>query len=371
MRAETLAWWESKIRVLATSLSPHSVVSMYSSGRQDFLKKFAAEQSSGSYHPPPALARMLWGITFLSPIMNAAGMWKDGQGYEIVAAQGPAAFHQGTTTWLGRRGNKKKNIYLPFVPYPNSGAASNWLGLPGAPDASVAARTQGRARMNSVPVGHSLMASPDLNGQEKLERLVDGMRLYNDAGVDFLEINESCPNTAHGRPQDDDLYNRLKFVKERFLDRRERRIPVIVKFSTDTPVAQVPQLLDLLFELGFDGANFGNTSTDYAKRRKAISAREHALFDYFTSTFGGGVSGRPLKESSLELCSRAVEYLRRGPPSQEFHVIRTGGIEGAEDIRESERIGVQLSQWFTGYWQLFARHGHHVYAELYKELLKK
>lgn len=160
-------------------------------------------------------------------------------------------------------------------------------------------------------------------------------------------------------------------MKELFLDRRERRLPVIVKFSTDTPVAQVPQLLDLLFELRFDGTNFGNTSTDYAKRRTAISAREHTLFDYFTSTFGGGVSGRPLKESSLELCARAVEYLRGGPPSQEFHVIRTGGIEGTEDIRESERIGVQLNQWFTGYWQQFARHGHKVYAELYKELLKK
>ena len=41
-----------------------------------------------------------------------------------------AAYLGGTGTWNARRGNEKDGIYLPFVPYPASHAASNWLGLP-------------------------------------------------------------------------------------------------------------------------------------------------------------------------------------------------------------------------------------------------
>lgn len=296
-------------------------------------------------------------------------MFKNGECYEMIARQGAAAYLGGTGTFNQRNGNEKDGIYLPFVPYPRSHSASNWLGLPNDGDPVNSDRASKMTRIEDCPIGWSVMGSPDFQGEEKLVHLVEGMQLYQSAGVDFLEINESCPNTAHGRPQDDDLTNRLRYVKENFLDRRPRRLPVIVKFSNDTEAAQIPALLDVLFELGYDGVNFGNTSTAYAQRRNAIDERERELFDFFTTDkasfgVGGGVSGRPLKESSLELSSMAVEYLGAGPPAQEFHVIRTGGIESWEDIQASERAGVSLNQWYTGYFEKFARHGHDLYRKL-------
>ena len=162
-------------------------------------------------------------------------------------------------------------------------------------------------------------------------------------------------------------------MKNHFLDRRETwemnptGVPVLVKFSNDTETEQIPALLDLLFELGYDGVNFGNTSTDYDKRRERIDLGERKLFDFYTRVFGGGVSGRSLKEISLELASRAVEYLRAGAPSQEFHIIRTGGIETWEDIQNSERAGISLNQWYTGYFESFAEHGHNVYKKLLRD----
>ena len=60
-----------------------------------------------------------------------------------------------------------------------------------------------------------------------------------------------------------------------------------------------------------------------------------------------------------------AEYLKSGSPSQEFHVIRTGGIETLQDIQDSERAGISLNQWFTGYFENFASHGHKVYEELF------
>ena len=365
MKATTLANWESKLRPFVTKLPPKTVVSRYSSGRLDFLAKLKAEAPSETYTPPEDLSRELWGIRFRSPIMNSAGMFKNAECYEMVARQGAGAYLGGTGTWNPRKGNEKDGIYLPFVPYPNSHSASNWLGLPNDGDEVNTQRAKQLERIANTPVGWSIMGSPDFQGDEKLKYLVEGMRLYEQAGVDFLEINESCPNTAHGKPQDDDMANRLRYVKENFLDQRTRRIPVVVKFSNDTEAEQLPALLDVLFELGYDGVNFGNTSTAYDRRRESIEVGERKLFNFYTQTFGGGVSGRPLRESSLELAGRAVEYTRAGSPSQEFHVIRTGGIESWKDIQDSERAGISLNQWYTGYFENFARNGHEVYSKLF------
>ncbi|MFY9457971.1 MAG: hypothetical protein WAP23_03560, partial [Candidatus Spechtbacterales bacterium] len=370
MSVLAVARWERRLRPLITKLPPKNVVSLYSTKRLEFLAKLREEEVEEPYNPPEFLSRMLWGIRFRSPIMNSAGMFKNGECYRIVARQGAGAYLGGTGTWNARKGNVKDGIYLPFVPYPRSRGASNWLGLPNDGDKVNAQRALKLQREAKCPVGWSVMGSPDLQGEQKLLSLVHGMWLYDYADVDFLEINESCPNTAHGRPQDDDLANRLRYVAEHYLDKRSRRIPVIVKFSNDTELAQVPALLDLLFELGFDGVNFGNTSTAYAEIRERIRPSERKLYDFFTGTFGGGVSGALLKERSLALCARAVEYLMAGPPSQEFHVIRTGGIESWEDVWESEGIGVRLNQWFTGYFEKLALHGHDVYRKFVSNGLK-
>lgn len=369
MKATTLAHWESKLRPFLTQLPPHAVVSRYSQGRLDFLNRLKEDVPSETYTPPENLGRELWGIHVKGPLMNAAGMFKDGQCYEMIAKQGAAGYLGGTGTFNDRKGNDKEGVYLPFVPYPDSHSASNFLGLPNDGDRVNSGRAAQLERIADTPVGWSVMSSPDKRGREKLKYLVASMLLYDEAGVDFLEINESCPNTQHGKPQDDDLANRLRYVKEHFLDQRTRRLPVVVKFSNDTELEQVPALLDLLFELGYDGVNFGNTSTAYAQRKQHIGTREHRLFDYFTQTFGGGVSGKPLKESSLELSGRAVEYLKAGRPAQEFHVFRTGGIETAQDVKDSDAAGVSLNLWYTGYFEGLARDGHEVYKQLHEKLL--
>lgn len=366
MKATSLAKVEKNFRSVLTKLPPKFVVSKYSSGRRNFLDKLKSEKPTEFYFPPENLSRTLWGINFRSLIMNAAGMFKNGECYEMVAMQGAGAYLAGTGTWNPREGNEKNGVRLPFVPYPNSYSSSNWLGLPNDGDEKNSTRAAKLEKIAGTPIGWSIMISPDLNNEEKLKYLVEGMKLYEQAGIDFIEINESCPNTSHGKPQDSDLYNRLNYIKQNFLDQRKRNFPVIVKFSNDTEKKQVPELMDLLFKLGFDGVNFGNTSILYAQRRNKISKSERKLYDYFTKTFGGGVSGRPLKESSLELAGTATEYLKAGKPSQEFHVIRTGGIETLQDIQDSERAGISLNQWFTGYFEGFSKHGHQIYKKLFE-----
>lgn len=84
MRATTLANWESKLRPLVTKLPPQIVVLRYSSGRLDFLTKLKEDIPSETYTPLENLSREFWGIRFRAPIMNSAGMFKNGECYEMV-----------------------------------------------------------------------------------------------------------------------------------------------------------------------------------------------------------------------------------------------------------------------------------------------
>ena len=370
LTAERMSRLESKFRPLVIGALPSKLaIAAYSKGRSIFLSKHNREFPVEAFRPPCMFARTFWGIKFRSPIMNAAGMFKNGEGYETAAMQGAGAYLAGTTTFNARPGNKKNGIRWPFVPYPRSHSASNWMGLPNEGDYFVSQRMRNLKRVDGCPIGASVMASPDLKGEEQLYALVKGMGLYQDAGVDFNELNESCPNAAHGKLQDCGLPQRLLYVKNNFLDGRSNRPPVIVKFSNDTPLEQVPELVSLLVSYGFDGVNFGNTSINYPKRRERIAKSERRMFNYFTSTFGGGVSGEPLKEDSLALCTAAVEQIKMLKPAHEFHVIRTGGIMSSADILASVRAGVLLNQWFTGYFENFAEYGHGVYDQLYHQLL--
>ena len=294
-------------------------------------------------------------------------MFKNGEGYDLVAKQGAGAYLGGTTTANPKPGNNKNNIARPFVPYPASHAASNWLGLPNEGDERVARRVERIQKIEGCPLGMSIAASPDLEPQKALESLVDGMHRYRTAGVDFLEVNQSCPNTGE-REQQEGLAQRLHYIKKEFLDKRTDRakyVPVIVKFSTDTSLEQLPKLLEMVIEAGFDGINLGNSSTAYDMIENIIHSSEKKLFGYFTKTFGGGVTGAPLKYRSFDLAKAAVEYLKKNPPPQEFHVIRTGGISSSSDFLTSERNGIALNQWFTGYFEKFAQYGHDLYWCLY------
>ncbi len=365
MNPATLARLEGWLRPHIVHWLPEEfVVQLYSAGRVNFLKKLVKEKPE-PYIPPKCLERKLWGIPFSGPLMNAAGMFKNGEGYDFVARIGAAGYMGGTTTANPRDGYDEGGFRTPFVPLPRSHGGLNKLGLPNDGDEAVSPRYSGIERVWGCPIVHSVAL--DKKGAEDLEALVKGMEMYRQVGVDVIELNESCPNT---HKQDDDVYQRLKYVKENFIDRDGRRVPVVVKFSNDTKIAQVPQIMDMLFELGFSGVDFGNTSTAYAQLRGSVNERERALFDFFTRTFGGGFSGEALKQRSLLLCYAAVQYLREGSPSQEFHVWRTGGIGCARDLKESDEIRVSMNFWFTGFFERFAEHGFDVYRKLHEEYLK-
>lgn len=365
-RTEALARFDLWVRPLITSINPYFASLLYTNGRKLFISMLSRELPLFPFNPDQKLK--LWDLEFNSNIFNAAGIFKKGEAYMTCAMQGAGAWLAGTTTSIERHGNEKKGIIHPFIPYPNSNAASNWMGLPNEGHEIVAKRISKLVKFRGCQIGASISSDPGLNFDDTMYGLMEGFYLNEKAGVDFIELNESCPNVEHDSCSsdslDENLLKRLEYISDNFLKDRKRNLPVIVKFSVDTDLSLLPSLLVTLISMGYDGINLGNTSTEYDKCRELIAEKDRISFDYFINTFGGGVSGNPLKKKSLILAAKAVEHVNAISPAKEFHVIRTGGIETSQDLEDSASAGIQLNQWFTGYFEGFSRYGHNVYRKI-------
>lgn len=317
--------------------------------------------------------RTLWGLKFNLPLMNSAGMFKNGEGYDIVANQGAGAYIGGTSTHNSQMGNTKFGIQHPFLSLPKSHLSLNCLGLPNLGDKYLSQVKITANKQKGCPIGWSLMrGSSYATIEQSMEKLLDSLWLYHDKPeIDFVEINESCPNVSFHEDNDKSglnlLKNRLQYISDQFLSKRKRHLPVILKLSNDLDIQQLPQTLDLVFLYKFDGINLGNTSTNYTEI-KLSNTHEQRLFDYFTQNIGGGVGGKYLNQRSLKLCSTAVEYAKKINPGYEFHVIRSGGISNLQDIIDSNNAGISLNQWYTGYFENYIKYGDGLYAQIFNAI---
>lgn len=360
---------ESKIRPFIIKNYPKFSVRMYSNYRSNFLKKLI-ESDITKIEINPASKENIWDIDFNCNLFNSAGMFKSGEGYNLVYNQGAGAFLTGTTTASKRKGNSKNNVIHPFAPLPHSLGAINWMGLPNESHEEVARIISKIDKKKYCPIGASISSDTECSEEFALEGIIKGLEIYDKAKVDFIEFNESCPNVAHHENEDkskldQNLLNRLDYVNDKFLRNRKRNLPVILKLSVDTNLELIPELIDILVELDFDGVNFGNTSKEYQNYARFIDNRDLNIFNYFKNTFGGGLSGRPLKNDSLNCCRIANQTLEKINLKKEFIVIRTGGVENKIDLDESKKVGVRLNQWFSGYFEQLSLNGHKLYKEIF------
>ncbi|MBP9742557.1 MAG: hypothetical protein KBD37_04280 [Burkholderiales bacterium] len=351
-------------------LPKRMVIKLYSFGRSKFMEyyyKISTTRSIGNDIKPqlPHKSRILWGLTFNLPLMNCAGMFKNGEGYAISCLQGAGGYIGGTSTYNPREGNTIDNIKLPFLKLVKSQLTLNCLGVPNLGDEILSQSII--TPHKTCPIGWSLIRSPDYDEETGMENLLKSLWLYhNNSQIDFLEINESCPNVAITQ---DNILKRLAYIGDNFLVKRKRHLPVVVKLSPDIECNVLESILDILFKYKFDGVNIGNTSKDYINLKSYVAPSELALFEYFINNFGGGIGGRPLKMKTFNLCKHAVEYYKLISPQYEFHVIRSGGIDSVDDIYASDLIGVSMNQWYSGYFDNYSKYGDSLYSVLFDKYM--
>jgi dihydroorotate dehydrogenase len=355
-----------RLEAVVKLFPPKVATNTYSGGRDYFMSKF---HDLKRCNPPLVieannLSRTLWGIKFRTPLLNAAGMFKNGEAYDLMASIGAGGYIGGTSTWVARNGNLKLDILRPFITLPNSKIAVNFLGLPNVGDRLLSSKIFSKNKLDGCPIGWSVMRSPGLELNEGMEYLIKSLFLFEaNLLIDFIEINESCPNVG---ADFSDFEQRLSYIANNFLVHRKRNLPVVVKLSNDLTPEKLKQVLLLLTKYGFDGLNIGNTSTNYAQALAYIDKSEKNLYSWFTSNIGGGISGAYLKENSLQLCKMAVDYVTELKPNHEFHIIRTGGIDCYDDILQSEAAGISLNQWYTGFFSNYLRDGNKIYQNFFQ-----
>ncbi len=304
------------------------------------------------------------GLKFRHSLYNAAGVFKGVEGYRLVDDLKAGAFTFGTTTHNPRTGNTKYGVHHPFIALEQSQAAVNFLGLPNQGD-SVLSQHQFVYKSPYCPVIVSVMRSPDYHSvNEAMVKLIESLFMYhNNSTIDMIEINESCPNVGASMEA---LVDRLRFIQDQFLVKRTRHLPVVLKLSNAMDPEGIKNITEHLIRLGFDGVVVGNTVTNYADYMQRISQREQALFEYFTQAFGGGLSGLPLKATSLRHAEVVAEVIERLKPAHEFALIRCGGIYTAQDLIESRSYNISLNQWFTGFIEAFLTHDIQTYVRMYE-----
>ena len=64
------------------------------------------------------------------------------------------------------------------------------------------------------------------------------------------------------------------------------------------------------------------------------------------------------------MCKIAVNELKKLEIKNEFHIIRTGGIEDFDDIQDSLECGISMNQWVTGFYFSFLKEGNKVYKNM-------
>lgn len=272
----------------------------------------------------------LFGLRFANRVGLAAGLDKNGEAIDALAAMGFGFIEVGTVTPRAQPGNPTPRMFR----LPQAQALINRMGF-NNDGLDVFLRNVRRSH-RSVPIGLNI----GKNASTPVEQALDDYRLglqgvYTHA--DYVSINISSPNTRNLRQLQSDtalhaLLSGLTEAREQLRQQHGRNVPMLLKIAPDLDDADIDMIADQLLEHGLDGVIATNTTVS----REAVAGLDHA-------DEAGGLSGAPVRAASIRVISRLRQRLGRSLP-----IIGVGGILCGEDAVEKLRAGADLVQLYTG-----------------------
>ena len=279
---------------------------------------------------PVAAPRTIMGIEFPNPVGLAAGLDKNGDYIDALAALGFGFLEIGTVTPRPQPGNPRPRLFR----LPEAHAIINRMGFNNHGVDALIANVQ-RARFRGV-----LGINIGKNFDTPMERAVDDYlaclrKVYPHAS--YITVNISSPNTRNLRQlqQSDELGQLLAALKEeraRLSDQHGRRVPLALKIAPDLEPPQISEIAALLVEHGIDAVIATNTTV----ARDAVASLLHG-------SEAGGLSGAPLTAKAQSLTEQLASALAGAVP-----VIGVGGIMSGADAAERVAAGASLVQVYTG-----------------------
>ena len=280
--------------------------------------------------PVACAPRTVMGLSFPNPVGLAAGLDKNGECINGMAALGFGFIEIGTTTPRPQPGNPKPRMFR----LPEANALINRLGFNNKGVDHLIENVQ-RAEYRGI-LGINIGKNFDTPIEKAAEDyLICWRKVY--AHASYVTINISSPNTQNLRAlQDtealDALLTQLKAEQARLADQHGKYVPLTVKIAPDLELAQIQSIAALLMRHQIDGVIATNTTI----ARDAIAGLQHAEET-------GGLSGAPVMEKSTAVIRALHQALDGALP-----IIGVGGILSGADAREKIDAGAQLVQIYTG-----------------------
>jgi len=270
------------------------------------------------------------GLTFPNPVGLAAGLDKNGEYIDALAALGFGFIEIGTVTPRPQPGNPAPRLFR----LPRASALINRLGFNNRGVDYLVANVR-RSSWQGV-----LGINIGKNFDTPVERAADDYlaclrKVYGHAS--YVTINISSPNTKGLRSlqegaQLDALLAALAAERDVLAGAHDKRVPLALKIAPDLDTGQVAAVADLVREYRFDAVIATNTTVD----RDAVSGLAHA-------EEAGGLSGAPLTTKSTAVVAQLARELGSAVP-----VIAVGGIMSGADAAAKIAAGAALVQLYTG-----------------------
>lgn len=271
------------------------------------------------------------GLRFANRVGLAAGLDKNGDCIEGLAALGFGFIEIGTVTPRPQPGNPRPRMFrLPAKRAIINRMGFNNLGVDHLVSRVKAARFDGVLGINigknaATPLGDAL-ADYDICMR----------KVYEVAS--YIVVNISSPNTPGLRAlQHEDsltaLLGGLRQTHRELRDRHGRHVPLVVKIAPDMDDDEVMDVAGILAEFRVDGIIVSNTTVS----RSAVVGEKY-------SDEAGGLSGEPLRDQADHVLGLVARQVPR-----EIALIGVGGIMSGDDAAEKIRLGADLVQVYTGF----------------------
>jgi len=279
----------------------------------------------------PGEARRVMGIDFPNPVGLAAGLDKNGEYIDALAALGFGFIEIGTVTPRPQPGNPTPRMFR----LTGHEAIINRLGFNNAGVEKLLANVA-RAGYRGV-----LGINIGKNFDTPLERAADDYLACLDAvhaRATYVTVNISSPNTQNLRDLQsseklDELLGALMSRRATLATRHGEAKPLLVKVAPDLDDAQIEAIAELAVKHAVDGLIATNTTV----AREDVAGHRHA-------GEMGGLSGRPLFARSTAVLGKLARALGGRVP-----LIGVGGILSGADARAKIDAGASLVQVYTGF----------------------
>ncbi len=282
----------------------------------------------------PAIAEHpveVMGIRFPNPVGLAAGLDKNAEHIDGLAALGFGFIEVGTVTPRPQPGNPQPRLFR----LPKAQAIINRMGFNNQGVDHLVEQVK-RARFDGV-LGINIGKNKDTPAEQAVDDYLICMRKVY-AHASYITVNLSSPNTPglrdlqFGEPLRQ-LLAALKAEQAKLAEEHGRYVPLAVKIAPDMAAEDIREVAAAFNDQQIDGVIATNTTIE----RDAVRHLPHG-------DEAGGLSGAPVRDKSTEVIRKLREALDADIP-----IIGVGGISDSASAAEKFAAGAALVQVYTGF----------------------